>query len=87
MRSDKNILAAFVLNLAFSLLEFAGGIVSGSVAILSDAVHDLGDALGIGIAYLLEKISRKPPNEAYPFGYRAYSTLGSILSTLTLLAG
>ena len=58
MKTEKNILIAFVLNLAFSVFEFIGGIFTGSVAIISDAVHDVGDAASIGISLLLEKKSR-----------------------------
>ena len=59
MESDKNILIAFILNFAFSIFEFIGGFFTGSVAIASDAIHDMGDALSIGISYFLEKQSRK----------------------------
>ena len=55
MKTEKNILIAFILNLAFSIFEFAGGIFIGSVAIISDAVHDIGDAVSIGISYFFEK--------------------------------
>ena len=58
MRSDKNILAAFVLNLAFSIFELIGGFFTNSVAIMSDALHDIGDAASIGISYFLTIISR-----------------------------
>ena len=59
MKSEKNILIAFLLNLAFSIFEFFGGIFTNSIAILSDSIHDIGDAASIGIAYLLEKKSKK----------------------------
>ena len=59
MKTDKNILIAFILNLFFSIFEFLGGIFTGSIAILSDSVHDVGDALSIGISYFLEKKSKK----------------------------
>ena len=61
MKTDTNILMAFILNLAFSVFEFVGGIFTGSVAIVSDAVHDMGDAASIGISYFLEKKSKKQP--------------------------
>ena len=61
MKTDRNILVAFLLNLLFSVFEFVGGAVTGSVAIISDAVHDIGDALSIGISYFLERKSRKQP--------------------------
>ena len=63
MKTDKNILIAFILNLFFSIFEFLGGIFTGSIAILSDSVHDVGDALSIGISYFLEKKSKKKPDK------------------------
>jgi cobalt-zinc-cadmium efflux system protein len=87
MKTEKNIGIAFLLNLLFSVFEFAGGILTGSIAVLSDAVHDLGDAAGIGCSYFLEKKSRKPPDEAYTYGYARYSVLGGFITTLILLIG
>ena len=55
MKTEKNILIAFLLNLSFSIFEVIGGLFTGSVAILSDAVHDLGDATSIGLSFFLEK--------------------------------
>ena len=59
MKTEKNILIAFILNLTFSILEFIGGAFTNSIAIISDSVHDMGDALSIGISYALEKKSKK----------------------------
>ncbi len=87
MKTEKNILIAFILNLAFSVFEFIGGIFTGSVAIISDAVHDIGDATSIGVSYFLEKKSRKQPDEKYTYGYARYSILGSVITTLILLVG
>ena len=87
MRSEKNIFLAFLLNLTFSILEFIGGILTGSVAILSDAVHDIGDASSIGISYVLEKKSKKQPDKKYTYGYGRYSVLGSVITSLFLLFG
>ena len=87
MRSDKKILLAFLLNLGFSLFEFAGGLITGSVAILSDALHDLGDAAGIGVSLFLERKSKRRADDAYTYGYARYSMLGSVFTTLILLAG
>ena len=75
MKTERNILIAFILNLAFSIFEFVGGIITGSVAIMSDAVHDIGDAASIGVSYLLEKKGEK------------YSLIGAFITTLTLLIG
>ena len=87
MKTDTNILMAFILNLAFSVFEFIGGIFTGSVAIVSDAVHDMGDAASIGISYFLEKKSKKQPDEKYTYGYARFSVLGSIITTVILLFG
>ena len=87
MGSDKKILLAFLLNLGFSLFEFIGGLVTGSVAILSDALHDLGDAAGIGVSLLLERKSKRPPDDIYTYGYARYSALGSMFTMLLLLLG
>lgn len=87
MKTQKNILFAFLLNLFFSLFEFAGGIFTGSVAIVSDAVHDIADAATIGISYFLEKKSTCQPDETYTYGYARYSVLGGALTALILLIG
>lgn len=87
MKTERNILIAFILNLSFSVFEFIGGIVTGSVAISSDAVHDLGDAASIGISYFLEKKSRKQPDGKYTYGYARYSVIGGFITTLILLVG
>lgn len=87
MKTERNILIAFLLNLAFSLFEFIGGILTGSVAILSDAVHDIGDAASIGISYGLEKKSKKQPDGRFTYGYARYSVIGSMITTLILMVG
>lgn len=87
MKTAKNILIAFGLNLFFSVFEFAGGIMIGSTAIISDALHDLGDALSIGLAFVLEKKSSRKPDASYTLGYGRYSVLGGLITTLILALG
>ena len=87
MKTEKKIFIAFILNLAFSIFEFAGGVVTGSVAILSDALHDIGDAAGIGVSYFLERKSKQQPDENYTYGYLRFSVAGGLITTLILLAG
>lgn len=87
MKTEKNILIAFILNLAFSIFEFVGGLVTGSVAILSDAVHDVGDAASIGVSFFLERKSKKQPDDTYTYGYARYSVIGGVITTLILLLG
>lgn len=71
----------------FSVFEFIGGALSGSVAIVSDAVHDMGDALSIGISYFLERKSSKEPDDIYTYGYTRFSVMGSLITTVILLFG
>ncbi len=85
--SAARILTAFLLNLLFAVFELIGGILTGSVAILSDSLHDLGDAAGIGCSYLLERKSRKQPDATHTYGYARYSVLGGLITTVILLAG
>ena len=87
MKTEKNILVAFILNLSFSIFEIIGGFFTGSVAIISDAIHDLGDATSIGISYFLEKKSKKQPDNTYTYGYARFSVMGSVITTLILLLG
>ena len=87
MKTERNIFIAFLLNLSFSVFEFFGGIITGSVAIISDAVHDVGDAASIGASYFLERKSKKQPDEIYTYGYTRYSVIGSVITTLILLVG
>ena len=87
MKTERNILVAFILNLAFSIFEFIGGAITGSVAIISDAIHDIGDAATIGTSYFLERKSKKQPDETYTYGYARYSIIGGAITTLVLLLG
>ncbi len=87
MKNDRKILIAFLLNLFFSVFEFIGGTMTGSVAIISDSLHDMGDAAGIGISYLFEHKSKKAPDEKYTYGYMRYSVMGSVMITAILFFG
>lgn len=87
MKSKRNILIAFLLNLSFSVFELIGGIFTGSTAILSDSIHDLGDAVSIGFSYFLERKSDRKSDNVYTYGYRGYSVLGSLLTTCILIFG
>lgn len=87
MKTERNIRIAFVLNLAFAAFELFGGFFTGSAAILSDAVHDLGDAAGIGVSCYLEGKSKRRPEAEFTYGYARYSVLGGLITTLLLLLG
>jgi cobalt-zinc-cadmium efflux system protein len=83
----KNIKTAFFLNLSFTIIEIIGGIVTNSVAILSDAVHDLGDSFTLGLSWYFQKLSKKPRSNVFTYGYKRFSLLGAIINSLILLVG
>jgi len=85
--TSNNLRAAFFLNLGFTLLELLVGLWTNSVAILSDSVHDLGDSLTLGLSWLLERRAGRGSDRRYTYGYRRYSLLGALTSTIVLLAG
>lgn len=77
----------FLLNLVFAAGEIVFGILFNSAAILSDAVHDFGDAMSIGLAWAFQKISTKEANEKYSFGHRRFSLLGALSTSIVLIVG
>ncbi len=85
--STKNIRTAFFLNLGFAFVELIGGIITNSVAILSDAIHDFGDSISLAIAWALQKKSNKPKDEKYSYGYKRFSLLSSVILSGILLIG
>ena len=87
MKTTRKMFVAFLLNTFFSIFEFFGGILSGSFAIMSDALHDFGDAVSIGVSLVFEKKSKKAPDETYTFGYGNYSLIGALFTTVILLIG
>lgn len=87
MSSKFAVWLAFVLNFSFSIIEFIFGGLFGSSAILADAVHDLGDALAIGISAFLESISNREEDSHYTLGYKRFSLLGAILTAVILITG
>lgn len=78
---------AFVLNLSFALIEFVGGWMTNSIAIISDAVHDLGDSFALALTWYFEKKSLKQRDETYTYGYRRWSVLAALISSGVLLVG
>lgn len=84
---NSNLKIAFLLNFSFMLIEIAGGLWTNSIAILSDALHDLGDTIALGLSWYLEKISQKQRDDKFSYGYRRFSLLGAVISGFILLAG
>lgn len=85
--SSRRIGWAFFLNFFFTIIEFIGGWLTNSTAIMADAVHDLGDTLSIGSSWMLEKLGRKSANSRFTYGYRRLSLLGALINAIVLTVG
>lgn len=85
--SSTRIGLAFFLNVGFTIIEFIGGVLTNSTAIMADAVHDLGDSLSISLAWVLAKLGKKPASSSFSYGYKRLSLLGSLINAVVLIAG
>ncbi|NTW49415.1 MAG: cation transporter [Chlorobiales bacterium] len=83
----KNLKLAFALNFLFTLIEFVGGVLTNSMAIISDAVHDLGDTLAIGMSLFFERISHKKSDERFSYGYKRFALVSALINSIILLVG
>lgn len=84
---NQNLRTAFFLNLAFTIFELIGGFFVNSVAIISDAVHDLGDSLSLGTSWYLQHKSKQEADQTFSFGYERFSLLGALVNSVVLIAG
>ena len=87
MSSKTSIWLAFFLNLSYAIVEFIAGGIFGSSAVLADSVHDLGDAIAIGISAFLETISNREEDSHYTLGYKRFSLLGAMITAVILMTG
>ncbi|NJY62526.1 cation transporter [Salinimicrobium sp. CDJ15-81-2] len=86
--SEKNLKLAFFINLGFTIIEIIGGFLTNSVAIISDALHDLGDSLSLGLAWYIEgKANKKKATDEFSFGYARFRLLGALINSVVLIAG
>ena len=85
--TSKNFKTVFLLNFGFTLFEIVGGILTNSIAIISDALHDFGDSISIGLAWYLEKYSHKESDNKYTYGYGRFSLLGALINAMVLIIG
>ncbi len=83
----KRIQVAFFLNLVFAIIEIIASFLTGSFAILADALHDFGDSLTLGLAWILQGLSEKGPDSAFTYGYRRLSLFSSLITGLILVTG
>jgi len=87
LTTSKNFRTVFLLNFVFTLFEIVGGILTNSIAIISDALHDFGDSISIGLAWYLEKYSHKESDNRYTYGYGRFSLLGALINAMVLIIG
>ena len=87
MKAKYAVWVAFFLNLTYAIVEFIAGGVFGSNAVLADYVHDLGDAIAIGISAFLETISNREEDNQYTLGYKRFSLLGALITAIILMTG
>ena len=87
MSSKRAVWLAFFLNLSFAIVEFIAGGIFGSSAVLADSVHDLGDAIAIGVSAVLETISNREEDSQYTLGYKRFSLLGALITAVILMTG
>lgn len=83
----KNLKLAFVLNSVFTVIEIIGGLLTNSMAILSDALHDMGDSLAIGLALYFERLARRKRDQRFSYGYKRVSLLSALINAIILLVG
>jgi cobalt-zinc-cadmium efflux system protein len=82
----RRLLITVLLNLAITLAEFIGGIFSNSLALISDAFHNLSDTVAILITYITERISKRASNKKFTFGYKRIQILAAMFNAVTLIA-
>lgn len=87
MKAKYTVWSAFFLNLSYAIVEFIAGGIFGSSAVLADSVHDLGDAIAIGISAFLETISNREEDRQYTLGYKRFSLLGALVTAVILITG
>ncbi|MFZ4705989.1 MAG: cation diffusion facilitator family transporter [Bacteroidales bacterium] len=84
---ESRIRLAFFLNVVFAILEITGGVFTNSVSIISNAVHDLGDSISLGMAWYFQRLSGRDRDNHFSFGYKRFSVLGAFINSLVLLTG
>ena len=87
MKAKYTVWVAFFLNLSYAIVEFIAGGIFGSSAVLADSIHDLGDAIAIGISAFLETISNREEDRQYTLGYKRFSLLGALMTAVILITG
>ncbi|MCG8410111.1 MAG: cation diffusion facilitator family transporter [Bacteroidales bacterium] len=83
--NDKKLLGVTILNLSITIVQVIGGILSSSLSLLSDALHNLGDSSAIFIAFYAGKKSKQSPNEHRTYGYKRIEILAALFNAMVLI--
>lgn len=82
---DARVFWAVVVNLGLTVVQIGGGVLSGSLALIADAIHNLSDALSLLIAFVARKIAKRPADEAMTFGYGRVEIVAALVNYTTLI--
>jgi len=85
--NESNLKLAFFLNFGFAIAEIVGGYLTNSIAIIADALHDLGDSVSLAISWRLEKLATKKEDEKFSYGYKRFSLLSALIGAIILIVG
>jgi cobalt-zinc-cadmium efflux system protein len=85
--TQANIKLAFFMNIGFAAAELVGGLYTNSMAIMADALHDLGDSVTLAISWRLERLSAKSEDGKFSYGYKRFSLLSALISGIVLITG
>ncbi len=84
--TGRNLAITVFLNGVITIAQFAGGIISGSLALISDALHNLSDVISVVLAYVAHRIGLKPQTQKSTFGYKRAEILAAFINAITLIA-
>jgi len=86
-QNEEDLQIAFFLNFAFAILEIIGGYLTNSIAIMADALHDIGDSITLAVSWRLEKLSGRKEDDKYSYGYKRFSLLSALIGAGILIIG
>jgi len=82
--SDRRLVVATAVNVLLTAAQLVGGLVSGSLSLVADALHNLSDAAALGVALTARRLARRPADETSTFGYRKAELIGALINTTAL---
>ena len=84
-KAGENLAFVFFMNLTFNIIVIIGALLTNSMAILSDFIHDLSDTISIAVAWFLERVSQRESSDNYSYGYQRFSILGAVITSVFVI--